>query len=145
MQRHWHDNVGAVEQLHAVAAHPAAERLCDMRAVAVLQREHQMPAVLVVAHDGARPVPARLLPGAIGAHRLLAHRVRKGQAADGAPGRCKERHAGPARAAQRVGLVDNRAASETARRQDAIDDGAAEPAQLWSKNLRNLHASAQPL
>ena len=49
------------------------------------------------------------------------------------------------RAAQRVGLVDNHAASKTARRQDAIDHGAAEPAQLWSKNLRNLHAAAQPL
>src|SRR5437016_6967240 len=43
------------------------------------------------------------------------------------------------RAAQRVGLVDNHAASKTARRQDAIDHGAAEPAQLSREGCRKLH------
>jgi hypothetical protein len=37
--------------------------------------------VLVVAQRRARPVPARPLAGAGGAHRVLAHRMREGQAA----------------------------------------------------------------
>jgi hypothetical protein len=87
----------------------------------------------------ARAVPARLLPGAIGAHRILAHRMREGQAADRAPGRREKGHPGPTAAAQRLRLVDDRAAGEAARRQDAVDDGTADPPQLGRKGCRKLH------
>src|SRR5260370_20112042 len=96
-----------------------------MGAVAMLQPEHEAAAVLVVTEHRARPIPAPALAGAGAAQRVVAHRMRKGQAATHAPRRRKEGDARPTAAAQRIRLVDSLAASEAPRRQHPVDDGPA--------------------
>jgi len=124
MQWHRHQKVGAVEHLAAGASHPAAERLRQMGAVAVFQRQHQAAAVLVIAQNGARPLPAGSLASAVCAHCAVAHRMRKRQAAYRAPRRREKADRRPAAAAQRIRLVHRGAAGEAARRQYPVDDGA---------------------
>jgi hypothetical protein len=95
----------------------------------MLQPEHQVTAVLVVTQHGSRPIPAAPLAGAGAAHRTLSHRVLKRRAASRAPRRRKKRHPSPTPAAQSIGLADRFAARKTARRQNPIDDGFADPPQ----------------
>jgi hypothetical protein len=80
MQRHRHQQVGAGQHLGAGAVHPSPESTGEMRLVAVLQHQHEASAVPIVPQHGTRAIPARLLAGAVGADRVLAHRVRKRQA-----------------------------------------------------------------
>src|SRR5260370_37770048 len=80
MERHREDEIDAVEDLAAAAAHPAAERARQVGAVAMLQRQHETTAGLVISHDGSPPVPARPLARAVVAPRALTHRLRTGQA-----------------------------------------------------------------
>ena len=61
------------------------------------------------------------------AERIFAHRMGKGHTAKHAPWRREEADPVPAPAAQCIRLVDKLAAGQTARRQHAIDDGAADP------------------
>src|SRR4029077_18646646 len=91
----------------------------------------------------ARPIPIPALAGAVAAQRVVAHRMRKGQAASDAPRRRKKGDACPTTAAQRIRLVDSLAAREAAWRQHAVDDSPADPQKpaggFADKGCRGLH------
>jgi hypothetical protein len=127
VQRDRDEEVGAGKDLAAGTVHPAPERRRHVGAVAMLQSEHETPAVFVVTQDRARLIPGRALARASAAQRIFSHRMRKRHTAQHAPRRREEADPVPAPAAQRIRLVDELAAGQAARRQHAIDDGSAEP------------------
>ena len=77
MQRHRNEQISANQHLGAGAVHPAPESPGRMGPVTVLQPEHQVTAVPVVAQHRARPIPAAPLAGAGPTRRILTHRVGK--------------------------------------------------------------------
>jgi NADH dehydrogenase [ubiquinone] 1 alpha subcomplex assembly factor 5 len=139
MKRHRQQQLGVGENLAAGAVHPAPERAGEMRVVAMLEHQRQAAAVAIVAHHRPRPVPAGLSARAVGADGVVTHRMRERHAARRAPRRREEGHRRPAMTAQRTLFADARAARQAARRQHAIDDGAAQAAQLGRKGCGELH------
>src|SRR5438094_505692 len=101
-----------------------------MGPVAMLQPEHQVAAVLVVAQHRSCPIPAASLARAGPAHRILAHRVLKRRAASGAPWRRKKSDPSPAPSAQSIWLADRFTAGKAARRQHPVDPSFGFLAQL---------------
>ena len=93
----------------------------------VLQSEHQMSAIPIVTEHRTRAIPGPPLARTVCAQRILVHRMRKGRAAKDAPRWRKKGDACPASAAQTVGLADDLAAAEAARRQYPIDYCPAHP------------------
>ena len=127
MQRHRDEEIGAGEDIRSRAVHPAPERASDMGAITVLQPEHQMSAIPVVAEHRTRLIPGPPLAGTVRAQRILIHRMRKRRAAKHAPGLREKRDPRPTAAAQTVGLIDDFAAAEAARRQHPVDYCPAHP------------------
>lgn len=126
MQRYRNEEVRSCENFAAGAVHPATERPCNMGVIAVLEPENKATAPFVVTKYGARLIPGRPFAGAVPAQRIFSDRVREWQPAQYAPRRCKERDPAPTPAAERIRLVDEIAAGETAGRQHAVDDGPAD-------------------
>ena len=108
----------------------------------MLQPQDQPAAVLVVAQHRARPVPGPPLAGAVGADRVLAHRVRKRQAAAGAPGRREKGDRRPstgrtARPAPRRSRR-RRGSAAAARRRRARGRSGAVASRSWREGLPPL-------
>src|SRR5215472_16154805 len=129
MQWHRDKEIGAGEDIRSRAVHPSPERASDMGAITVLQPEHQMSAVPVVTEHRTRAIPGPPLARTVRAQRILIHRMRKGRAAKRTPGLREKRDPRPTAAAQTIGLIDDLAASEAARRQHPVDYRPAEPEQ----------------
>ena len=127
MQWHRNEKIGAGEDIRSRAVHPSTERASDMGAITVLQSEHQMSAIPIVTEHRTRAIPGPPLARTVCAQRILVHRMRKGRAAKDAPRWRKKGDACPASAAQTVGLADDLAAAEAARRQYPIDYCPAHP------------------
>jgi SAM-dependent methyltransferase len=134
-----HQKIGIGQRLATGAPHPAAKGAGEVRLVAMFQHQHEAAAVFVVAQHRARAIPVRALTRAIAADCALAHRMRKRQTTLSTPRRGEEGDRRPARPTQRFRLTDRDAAGEAARRQQAIDDGAAEAAQLRRQGCGKLH------
>ena len=110
MQRNRHEEIRAGENVGSGAMHPAPERAGGVSAIAVLQPEHQMPAVLVIAQDRPRSIPATSLARTGRTERILPHRMSKGRPTERAPWRREKVNACPTPAAQAIGLADDFAA-----------------------------------
>jgi NADH dehydrogenase [ubiquinone] 1 alpha subcomplex assembly factor 5 len=136
MQRHGNEQIGAGEQLRPDALHPSSISRRAVRAVAMLEGQHQPAARLVVAEYGTGPVIMRPLTQAGAAQRPRPGIEGKGQAAARALRRAEKRHGAPAARAQLAIAADRRPASEAARRQQKIEQAdrrAAQPARWQSQ------------
>lgn len=130
MQRDRHQQLGLDNKLAAEPHHPTAECARNIGPIRMLEPQHQVTTALVVTKHRSGPIPCMLASCAIGADRRIADRVRKRQAAHGAPRWREKGNAAPAAAAERVRLLNNLAASEASWRQHDIDQPAAGTAQL---------------
>ena len=127
MQWHRDEKIGAGEDIRSRAVHPSPERASDMGAITMLQSEHQMSAISVVTEHCTRAIPGPPLASTVCAQRILVHRMCKGRAAKRTPGLREKRDPRPTAAAQTIGLADDLAAAEAARRQHPVDDRPAHP------------------
>ena len=131
MQRHRNDEIGFVQQNTAAATQPAPEAGSQIQAVAVLQREDRTAAVLVIAHDGARPVECWRPRMATGTERRAAGIELERQAATVTHGAIEEADLLPAIRAKGARLGNLAAAGNAERRKQEIEcrpPGAPQPA-----------------
>ena len=121
MQRHRRDQLGLGQQFAAGAGHPAAAGARHVGAVAVLERQHEALALVVVDQRRPRPAKARRAPEAGAALRRRPEILGEGHAAARAMGRGDEAEARPAGNTERTGLGDDFVTAEAQRRQDRIE------------------------
>ena len=144
MERHWQLEIGLGQYLLAGAPHPLRQRRCKMEPVAVLQRENQRTAGVVVAHRRPRAIEARRVGHAPGAEPVGADVEIEGITTLGTAGRAKEGHGAPTFCAQRAGRRDRHAAAEAARRQQQIEQTVARAAQPGGRGKRRHRSIVAP-
>ena len=127
MERHRGYQVGRWEEIGARPCHPAATGPRDVGPVAMLERQDDPPALIVIDQRGAGPVVTRRTGEAAGAERLGAQILREGSAAAGAVRGGDKGEALPATRAQRSWRADDLVAAKTEWRQHGIEDCPAPP------------------
>ena len=124
MKRHRRHQIGVGQQLRAGPRHPAAAGAGNVSAIAVLERQDQATALVIVRQRRTCPAIARRTRRAGTAQGAFAGMLGEGIGAAHAIGWSDEGEARPAGGAQRTRRFDDLAATQAERRQHRVEHHA---------------------
>lgn len=125
MQRHRRHEISLGNQLGTCSRHPGPARSRHVGAIAMLERQDEAAAAVVVHEGGTRPTKPWPSDKAGGAQGPRAKLFTERRAAAVAMRWADKGEAWPAGGAQRTWCADNFAASQTERGQDAVEQATA--------------------
>jgi NADH dehydrogenase [ubiquinone] 1 alpha subcomplex assembly factor 5 len=125
VQRHGRDEIGVDKELGAGPRHPRTARPRHVSTIAMLERQDQTPAAIVVDQGGACPTETQPPGKTGGAQNVRTEILVEGRAAAGAVRWRDEGESRPAGRAKRARCADDFAAAQAERRQDAVEQTPA--------------------